>query len=119
MEGSYNSPQARPKTKYAKDLVAGDWVDFGTMTWQAGEPVQNGDTILIPWGNGSVSEYGTHERVTIFYPEESAITSRETIIARAVALGLTLSAEDIQETDGRLTVDGMDAHEWLRSMSQE
>lgn len=60
----------RPKTKAAKDIEAGDWVDSGTMTWQAGEPVINEDgDILIQWGNGSVSEYSPDERVTMHYDD--------------------------------------------------
>jgi hypothetical protein len=42
--------------------------------------------------------------------------TREAILAEAAERGLTLEAGDIQESPTGLTVDGMDAREWLSAM---
>lgn len=61
------------KTKAAKDIKAGDWIDFGSLAWQAGEITVNDEgDILIMWGNGSVTEYAPDERVTLWHQEETA-----------------------------------------------
>lgn len=60
----------RPKTKAAKNVKAGDWCVFGGMAFQAGKPVINDEgNILIPWGNGSVSEFTPLERITLHYDD--------------------------------------------------
>lgn len=59
---------SKPETKAARDIEAGDWVTFGSMAWQAGEPVPTDHgTIVIMWGNGSTSEFQPDERLTMDY----------------------------------------------------
>jgi hypothetical protein len=55
---------SQPTTKAARDIKFGDWCAFGSLTWQAGEPYADDEgNILIPWGNGSVSEFKPGERI--------------------------------------------------------
>lgn len=64
------SKTARPVTKAAKDIEMGDWFAFGSLAWQASEPVTNDHgKILIMWGNGTVSEFDPDERLRIHYDD--------------------------------------------------
>jgi hypothetical protein len=56
-------------------------------------------------------------KVELIYPQGSKPMTREEILAEAAQRGLTLEAGDIQESPTGLTVDGMDAREWLTEMS--
>lgn len=60
----------RPKTKVAKNVECGDWCEFGGVAVMAGQPVYNDmGNILIPWGNGSVSEFRPNERIRMHYDD--------------------------------------------------
>ncbi|MGY1436662.1 hypothetical protein [Streptomyces reniochalinae] len=58
----------RPKTRAAKLIKAGDWVEFGNLAWLAGEPWQEDGTVFIPFGY-TVEEFRPNERLTMHYDD--------------------------------------------------
>jgi hypothetical protein len=57
---------ARPKTKAAKNIKAGEWLEFGGLVFRAGEPYEDEGAIWIPLGYGE-SEFRPNERVKIHH----------------------------------------------------
>ncbi|AUG87318.1 hypothetical protein HOS59_gp54 [Streptomyces phage Rowa] len=58
----------KPKTKAAKNIKRGDWVNFGRLAWQAGEPWTEDGTTYIPFGY-SVEEFKPDARLTMHYDD--------------------------------------------------
>jgi len=58
--------QAQPKTKAAKNITAGDWVEFGRLAFLAGEPWTEDGVTYIPFGY-SVEEFKPDARLVMHY----------------------------------------------------
>lgn len=59
---------ARPKTKAARNIKAGEWLEFGGLAYLAGRPSADEETVWIPLGYGGV-ELRPNARVKMHYED--------------------------------------------------
>ncbi|MCX4554177.1 hypothetical protein [Streptomyces sp. NBC_01500] len=55
---------AQTEMKAAKDIAAGEWVNFGSLAWRAGEAWTASGVTYIQFGY-SVSEFKPHARLAV------------------------------------------------------